>query len=442
MPIPFQCPQCGVRGKAPDKLAGRLVTCPKCSGQVEIVKVEWVPPPPPTSPPAGATPTATKLVIGVAVLGVVGVAGMIAYSFLPPAQVPEVAAAVAEAPEVPKQAQEEPEDPVAIIGDESPLPLDSPGFGLTLDKFKKDTPIGTGWKVLDETLRDDGTIVFQLLGIAIPNTLLSVSGNPADLREVSFTFSATDEHSQSDTISRVGVMCGFLSRYSNWTIEEIGEVFGRFIKAGEADTGLHVQKDGHEFWITVMAVENGTMFMTGVSAKPNSDAPTMEEWLADHVEPNHPPIEFDGRTWNYVGPTDDAGEAERRSMSAILYTTDDPDVRLIEHVPRPGSGEGVYSRLLQVQAKRNGRWVNHGPEANWTLRGTRGESSYVDGKHSGTQREWHANGKLWIERDIVDGKYHGRARGWHDNGQLEHDAIYRDDVEIEGKNWDRDGNPL
>ncbi len=420
MPIAFQCPHCGVKGKAPDKLAGRLVDCPKCSRQVEIAG----PPPAPTSPPASPTPIATKLVIGVALMAVIGVAGMVVHSFLPPAEVAEATAAVPEA------------ESAAMVDDESPLPLDSPGFGFTLDEFKKAIPIGTGWKVLDETRKDDGIVIFQLIGIAIPKTLLSVSGNPDDLREVSFMFGVNHDHSEADTITRVAAMCGFLSRYSNWTNEELGEVFGRFIRAGDADKGLHVQKDGHEFSITVMGAENGTMFVTGVSVKPDSDAPTIEQWLADH-----PPIEFDGRTWNYVGPTDDAGDAERWSMSAILYTTDDPDLRLIEQVPRPGSGEGVFSRLLHVQAKRNGRWVNHGPAANWTLSGTRGESSYVDGEHSGTQREWHANGKLWIERDIVDGKWHGRARGWHDNGQLEHDAIYVNDVEVEGKNWDRDGNP-
>jgi hypothetical protein len=153
-------------------------------------------------------------------------------------------------------------------------------------------------------------------------------------------------------------------------------------------------------------------------------------------------LEFAGRTWAYVGPTRDTGDVWRPSMAAVLYTCDDPGLRLIEHIPREGGGEGVFSRMLHVQANVGGRWVNHGPKANWTLRGTWGESHNSYGKTNGVQREWHPNGQLWIEREIVNDKYHGRARGWHENGQLEHDATYVNDVEIEGRNWDENGEPL
>lgn len=117
-------------------------------------------------------------------------------------------------------------------------------------------------------------------------------------------------------------------------------------------------------------------------------------------------LEFAGRTWTYDGPTRDTGDVWRPSMAAVLYTCDDPDVRLIEHIPREGGGEGVFSRMLHVQALIGGRWINHGPEANWTLRGTRGEMMNVNGQPHGTQREWHPNGQLWVEREFANGKWH------------------------------------
>ncbi len=36
MPIPFQCPHCGVTGNAKEKHLGRVVACPKCGENVEI----------------------------------------------------------------------------------------------------------------------------------------------------------------------------------------------------------------------------------------------------------------------------------------------------------------------------------------------------------------------------------------------------------------------
>jgi hypothetical protein len=153
-------------------------------------------------------------------------------------------------------------------------------------------------------------------------------------------------------------------------------------------------------------------------------------------------IEFADRIWTYVGPTFDWGDARRISMGAHLYTCDDPGLRLIEHLPREGGREGVYSRLLHVQALIGDRWVSHGPEANWTLLGTRGESYNSLGKTNGTRREWHANGVLWIERELVNDMEHGRVREWYDNGQLMYDAKYVFGEEIEIHSWDENGNQL
>ena len=36
MPIPFQCPHCGVTGNAKEKHLGRIVACPKCGEKVEV----------------------------------------------------------------------------------------------------------------------------------------------------------------------------------------------------------------------------------------------------------------------------------------------------------------------------------------------------------------------------------------------------------------------
>lgn len=160
------------------------------------------------------------------------------------------------------------------------------GLGLRLEQFKRDVPIGESWKVLSDTTREDGTVSFQLISTTMSNVLFMVSGNPNDLREVSISFAATTDQKEADTLARIAVMAYFLAKYSSWTEEELALFWGRLIQVGAGDESeFRVQKNGHEFWIVPMGVKNGTMFMTGVSVKPDSTAPTLQAWLDDHPVP-------------------------------------------------------------------------------------------------------------------------------------------------------------
>src|SRR5437870_4924128 len=61
MPISLPCPGCSATLKAPDKAAGRTLTCPNCKTPVLIPGEPPLPEPPPLPPTAhSATPPANK----------------------------------------------------------------------------------------------------------------------------------------------------------------------------------------------------------------------------------------------------------------------------------------------------------------------------------------------------------------------------------------------
>lgn len=97
MPIPFQCPHCGVTGNVKEKHLGRVVACPKCSEPVEI----------------GAEPPNNRWlwVFGVvAVLAIATVAGLLFQSMTEPltAEATTSQPPVAEQPKAAPAAAEEP----------------------------------------------------------------------------------------------------------------------------------------------------------------------------------------------------------------------------------------------------------------------------------------------------------------------------------------------
>lgn len=155
-------------------------------------------------------------------------------------------------------------------------------------------------------------------------------------------------------------------------------------------------------------------------------------------------ITFADRVWILAGPCQSTGDILRPSMSAVYYTTTEDNIRLIELVVNKSSSqqEGIFSRILRIQTKKDGRWISHGESAEWELNGARGEVSYKNGEPHGTQRRWYPNGKLHIERQWVNGKMHGRDRGWYSNGQPQYDAQNINGEEVSGQAWDKDGQPL
>jgi len=167
-----------------------------------------------------------------------------------------------------------------------PVETNTPGLGLSLNQFKRDVPIGEAWKVLSDTPRDDGSISYQLISTVIKNVMLSVSGNPEDLREISVVFFVKTNQSDAENVARIAVMTFFLSKYSDWTKDEINEFWIRLMQVGAGDeTEFKIQKNGHKFWLTPMGVQDGTMFMTGVIVDQESKASTLQQWLDDHPVP-------------------------------------------------------------------------------------------------------------------------------------------------------------
>lgn len=153
---------------------------------------------------------------------------------------------------------------------------------------------------------------------------------------------------------------------------------------------------------------------------------------------------FAGRKWTLVGPCRDTGDIFRPSMTAVYYTTNDDNIRLVELIVKesPTLKEGVFSRILSVQRDENGQWISDGPRADWDLDGSRSESEYVNGKIHGTQRAWYPNGQLHIEREWAYGKVHGRDRGWYPSGKPQYDCQNIDGKEVSGNAWGEDGRPL
>lgn len=171
-----------------------------------------------------------------------------------------------------------------------------------------------------------------------------------------------------------------------------------------------------------------------------------EETTSQDLPNNHSAaIDFSDRKWVFVDslPWNATGRVFRPGMTAAYYTTGENDVRLIELVYDESSNlEFVYSRLLITQIMVDGKWINHGPTADWLLNGERGESNYAYGKIHGTQRAWYSNGQLKLEREWVNDEMRGRERAWHENGQLKYQLQNFDDVETDIKEWDVDGNRI
>ncbi|HHM12990.1 MAG TPA: hypothetical protein ENJ16_05510 [Planctomycetaceae bacterium] len=129
-------------------------------------------------------------------------------------------------------------------------------------------------------------------------------------------------------------------------------------------------------------------------------------------------------------------------MTAYVYTTSSPGVRLLEHVREDtDTNESVFKRILCVEVLSNGKWVEDGLYKEWLLDGSVYECTYVLGKIHGVERQWYPNGQLSMERHRAFGKEHGVSRGWHPNGQLMYESQYVNGVEVSGKAWDENGNP-
>ena len=197
------------------------------------------------------------------------------------------------------------------------------------------------------------------------------------------------------------------------------------------------------FGQAIAAVVLATVIITLI---PTVGIAIIYRWKAPARESKSPsvadkPIEFDSRVWQPGENLHSTGDVSRPSMIARAYYCGSADERLVEFSPRPNSGEAVFKRMLIPQVKRDGRWITHGRTADWDLDGSRSEIDYFEGEIHGTQRVWHPNGKLHIERQFAFGKENGLERAWHPNGRPMYEVINVDGREVSGKSWDENGNP-
>ncbi|MEX0938207.1 MAG: FxLYD domain-containing protein [Pirellulales bacterium] len=283
MSIIVQCSNCQRQFFAPDAALGKTGKCPNCGERIRIHPMDDIPsivevPPERIAAALESSSRGTTIFLAVVSTIVVAVLATVAYLiFAPESAEPVIAAA-------PAFEEGAPEAPTAALSD---IPSDyktaDNGLGLSLAEFKQDIPIGESWKIFSDSRNDDGTVAFQLTSTVMSNVMLMAYGQSDDLREVSVTCSFAKEYKEADLIARLLTMVHYLSKYSHWTDEEIGAFIGRVLKvASDGNTDFRVAKDGQELYVGFIPAQGGVVVITSVNAKPNSDAPTLQSWLADH----------------------------------------------------------------------------------------------------------------------------------------------------------------
>jgi hypothetical protein len=295
MPILIQCDRCSSRFKAPDNYAGKVGKCPKCGNGIAVPSSDpsavYVVPPEHIAEATRKTGVGALVWSSLAVVvSALAVLGWLVVSDQPTQPVAKALPIVAEPVEA-AQPIASPIDGTPVT--DQPTPPDNvepqparPGLGVTLAQFKEDVPIGDAWKVLSETKHDNGRVVYQLINTKMRHVMLMVTGNPDDLGEVCFTFAVSPDMENDESLTRIAGMVHFLSKYSNWTQDELVAFWGRLLAVGAGDeTNFKIAKDGHAFWMTPMGTTDGTMYMTGVGTAIDEKTPTLQEWLDAHPVP-------------------------------------------------------------------------------------------------------------------------------------------------------------
>ena len=288
MPIHVQCNNCQRRFRAPDTGLGKTGRCPNCGNRITIQPVDEQLPTITVAPESAnqalrKSSSSIALLVTVATVFVFGVAGVIGLLIYRPQPTDSV-----EVEPVDVDGSADVVAPATPISADEETPRPAEGLGLTLEQFKQDMPIGESWKLFSETIRDDGTVSYQLQSTMWSHIVITVTGNLNDLGEVSIIFALIDHESQSrmDVFLRIAGMVLFLSEYSRWTQDELVLVWGRILNdVAEGELKITVQKNGKKFWIVPIGAQDGVVITSGISAEPNSTAPTLQEWLDAHPLP-------------------------------------------------------------------------------------------------------------------------------------------------------------
>lgn len=159
---------------------------------------------------------------------------------------------------------------------------------------------------------------------------------------------------------------------------------------------------------------------TTASSNPNSS-----------VEEEAKTIEFDGRTWQLVGPAWDFSNIPRHNwMDPRIYiqvptTTAD---FLLECVRKDDS---QYERILTIQREIDGKMLRDGPSKSWMMNGEVIEDNYKNGKLHGNEKVYYKNGKIKFDRNYVENKLEGKSYGYNEDGSLDWEATYKDNKQID-----------
>lgn len=106
--------------------------------------------------------------------------------------------------------------------------------------------------------------------------------------------------------------------------------------------------------------------------------------------------------------------------------------------------EGFYGpkrRQYSIALDKEGR--KEGPEVWWYPDGTK--------KYSGTNHEgfrdgkftaWYPEGGIWYEGFEYRGKPESTLTYWYPNGKIKSQALFRDGIQLERKDYDEDGRPV
>lgn len=102
-----------------------------------------------------------------------------------------------------------------------------------------------------------------------------------------------------------------------------------------------------------------------------------------------------------------------------------------------GAKRPQYSIGVDKQDRKQGL------ETWWYQNGTRKyEASNNAGFRNGKFTAWYPDGKIWYEGYEFHGKPESTLTYWHPNGQVKSQALFRDGIQLERKDYDEDGQPV
>ena len=191
---------------------------------------------------------------------------------------------------------------------------------------------------------------------------------------------------------------------------------------------------GSSFYIYTTLAAMSEKRPAAVSSEPSSQNATVSA----------EPILFEGRTWEFVGPVSDWGDASFTGLPTATEwrCADSPSRRLLvvtSNNSKDGPQSSMWTTILCQQNLVLGKWIHDGLSRTTYHDGRVIESHHKARELHGPSRVWAANGQLIKEETYRHGKREGLGRGWSADGKPQWEATYANDVEVSGKTWDENG---